>query len=84
MRGLPRRDTTNFRLNLAVLCAEHGEIQNVSKRANITRPYLSKIIHGHATPTIDVASRVAYALGIALSDLLLAPKEFSKIVAKTG
>ena len=75
MQAMPRRDTKNFRANLAARCAGHGTIQRVADDAGITRPHLSKIIHGHSVPTLEVASKIAGALGLQLSELLADPAE---------
>lgn len=75
------KEAENFRNNVAALCAEHGEIQRIAVKAGITRVYLSKIIHGKATPSIDVASSVAKALELPLADLLDSPKVLSKKLA---
>ncbi|MGH7744294.1 MAG: helix-turn-helix domain-containing protein [Candidatus Dormibacteria bacterium] len=58
-----------FRRNVAALCAALGGIQRVATEAGISRVYLSRIIHGHAQPTIGVAGRIADAVGLPLGDL---------------
>lgn len=74
---MARREVVLFRKNVATLCAEHGRIQEVADRAKISRVYLSRIVNGHATPTIEIALQISDALGYPLSDLLSAhPKNF--------
>lgn len=74
----------NFRHNVGVLCAAHGEIQRVADRSGITRVYLSKIIHGHATPSLDIALAIAEGLDFALAELMAPPRQFKKNLAKTA
>lgn len=74
---MARREVTCFRNNVATLCAEHGRIQEVADQAKISRVYLSRIINGHATPTIEIALQISDALGYSLADLLSAhPKKY--------
>jgi putative transcriptional regulator len=70
MQPMPHPKADNFRRNLAIACSEHGRIQNVADDAGVSRVYLSRIIHGKSVPTLEVAARIADALGIPLSDLL--------------
>lgn len=81
MQEMAQPETRNFAANLAALCAEHGEVQRIATKADITRVYLSKIIHGRATPTIEVASKIAEALGLPLGELLKSPRQFKKILS---
>lgn len=64
------REAINFRDNVGSLCEEHGEIQRIADKAGISRVYLSKIIHGRATPTLDIAAQIATALDMPLASLL--------------
>ncbi len=43
--------------------------EELAKRAQISRPHLSNIENGEAQPTIDVAIRIADALGKKVSDI---------------
>ncbi len=67
---MAHRQTEVFVANLASLCAEHGKVQQVADHADLSRVYVSKIIHGRAIPTLDVAARIAEALGFSLADML--------------
>ncbi len=71
-------ETLNFRKNLGSLCAEYGAVQRIATQAGISRVFLSRIIHGHATPTIEVAASIARAAGLSLSDLIGPPEKLSK------
>lgn len=74
---MARREVVLFRKNVGILCEEHGRIQGVADQANISRVYLSKIINGHSTPTIEIALQIADALGYSLADLMSPhPKKF--------
>lgn len=79
-----QRETRNFRANVATLCTEHGEVQRVATKAGISRVFLSKIIHGKAVPTIEVAAQISDALECPLADLVQDPKEFSSRLAKAS
>jgi thiol-disulfide isomerase/thioredoxin/transcriptional regulator with XRE-family HTH domain len=51
--------TVNFRENLAALCAGYGQVQRLADEAKLSRVYLSRLIHGHCVPSLDVAARIA-------------------------
>ncbi|MDE2102412.1 MAG: helix-turn-helix domain-containing protein [Patescibacteria group bacterium] len=78
------RETENFRRNVLSLCTEHGAIQRIADDAKITRPYLSKMLHGRATPSMDVAAAIAKALAIPLSELLQSPEKFMRNLARAS
>ena len=62
--------TERFRKNLEVICSEHGQVQAIASKAGLSRVYVSRIIHGRSIPTLDVAAKIADAVGIPLSALL--------------
>lgn len=78
---MAHRQTEVFRHNLAALCSEHGRIQEIADKANLSRVFLSRIINGHAVPTLDVAARIADAAKMPLSGLL---KKSRKNLAAAG
>lgn len=47
----------------------HVSQEELAKRANISRPHLSNIETGEAQPTVDVAIRIAEALGKKVGDV---------------
>jgi putative transcriptional regulator len=47
----------------------HMSQEELAKQAQISRPHLSNIENGEAQPTIDVAIRIAEALGHKVSDI---------------
>lgn len=60
-------ETRQFRTNLRPLV--DGRIESVAAAAGISRVYLSKILNGHCTPSLDVASDLARAVGVSLGSL---------------
>lgn len=70
---MAERETIVFRANVAAICEEHGAVQAVATKAKITRVYLSKIIHGHATPSLDIAAKISEAVGIPLARMISRP-----------
>lgn len=78
---MAHKQTEVFRENVAELCAEHGRIAEIAERAGISRVYLSRIINGHATPTLDIAAQIAEAVKIPLPALL---KKSGKKLAIAG
>lgn len=75
---MARIEVEHFRKNVAKLCAGYGEVQRIAVKAGITRAYLSKVIHGRATPSIDVALDIAEALELDLGVLFESPTKFAK------
>ena len=78
---MAQAETEIFRGTLASLCAEHGKIQEIADSAGLSRVFLSRIINGHAVPTLDVAARIAKAAKMQLSDML---KKSRKKLAVAG
>ena len=74
MQDIAHAQTENFRRNLAAVCADRGSIQRIADRAAIHRVYLSKVLHGHAIPSIEVAARIADAAGLSLAAIFRNPK----------
>lgn len=81
---LAQRETERFCKNLASLCSEHGSIQKLADDAGMTRAYVSNVIHGKVSPSLEHAANIASALNLSLSDLLMDPKEFSRQIQKTA
>ncbi|WP_436775973.1 helix-turn-helix domain-containing protein [Yinghuangia sp. YIM S09857] len=50
-------------------------LEQLSARSSVSRAMLSKVERGEKSPTIGVASRIARALDVALSDLIGAPAD---------
>ncbi|MFD0689172.1 helix-turn-helix domain-containing protein [Actinomadura fibrosa] len=56
-------------------------LEQLSARSAVSRAMLSKVERGEKSPTIGVASRIAHALDVALSDLIGAPAAAASGVA---
>lgn len=78
---MAQAETEIFRHTLAELCAEHGRIQAIADEAHLSRVFISRIINGHAVPTLDVAARIAKAAKTPLADML---KKSRKKLAVAG
>lgn len=81
---LAHRQTERFRKNLGTVCREHGAIQKIADDAGMTRAYVSNIIHGKVSPSLENSAKIADAIGLTLTDLLADPKEFSFQLQKTA
>ncbi|MBW3599431.1 MAG: helix-turn-helix domain-containing protein [Planctomycetes bacterium] len=71
-------DTKRFVANLRLVCSERGSIQEIAERADVARGYLSRVLHGKQVPSLDVASQIAEAAGLSLSEMVKEPAIFSK------
>jgi transcriptional regulator with XRE-family HTH domain len=61
----------NFSSNLRHrLEKQHLSVQALADLAGMRRSYLSRILHGHHSPSERVMTRIANALGIELAKLL--------------
>ncbi|WP_329000166.1 XRE family transcriptional regulator [Kribbella sp. NBC_00709] len=56
-------------------------LEQLSTRSSVSRAMLSKVERGEKSPTIGIASRIAYALDASLSDLVGAPAAAASGVA---
>jgi transcriptional regulator with XRE-family HTH domain len=56
-------------------------LEQLSTQSSVSRAMLSKVERGEKSPTIGVASRIAHALDVALSDLIGAPAAAASGVA---
>ncbi|NIH78623.1 helix-turn-helix domain-containing protein [Amycolatopsis viridis] len=56
-------------------------LDQLSTRSSVSRAMLSKVERGEKSPTIGVASRIAHALNVSLSDLIDAPAAAASGVA---
>lgn len=75
----------NFRANLAKLVAKpHGRKKEVAVAAGITPQYFSSILTGVSDPGLDIAVRIADALGQSLDEMLLLPSDFARRLDSTS
>lgn len=67
MQSMTTKAVEYFRKNLAALCA--GRQDEVAKAAGISRVHLSRIINGHACPSLEIAAKLCKVLGVSLSEV---------------
>lgn len=65
---MPSRDLELFRANLQSL--SRGHQQKVADDAEVSRVYLNRVINGHVNPSMDVASKLASAVGWPLAVMI--------------
>lgn len=71
--------TRNFRTNLRYLLEERGISQReVATRAEVSYPYVNRILQGKVTPAIDICDSLADAVGMELPQMLLHPRVFAR------
>lgn len=63
--------TARFRINVN----RSMKTQNVSqvelaKRTGVTRPHLNRVLNGVNLPSLELAAKIAEAIGVPLSDLV--------------
>lgn len=67
---MPQAETERFRKNLYNACLPHGAVQRIADSAGLSRVFVSRIIHGHADPSLDVAVKLAKAAGFSLGEMV--------------
>lgn len=61
----------SFRRNVKTLLDEHQiTLTQMAADIGMSRPGLSRVIHGHDGVTLDRAEKIADYLGVSLSDLI--------------
>ena len=67
---------TNFRQNLRQAMQRRGLSQReVAKKAGTGHTFLNRVLTGKGVPSIELADRLADAVGVPLKKLLDVPKE---------
>lgn len=62
---------TTFSKNLTRIIEDNGwTIQELADRCKMRRSNISRLIHGHHSPTLEVAEQIAKACSIELYELL--------------
>ena len=61
-----------FRAKLRPLV--NGSQGKIAQQAGISRKHLNQILHGHVNPSLDVACKLAQAVGTPLSSLVSLPE----------
>lgn len=62
-------NTDRFARNLAKLCKGYGNARRISTAAGITADHLWRITTGKTVPGLDVAWRLAEAVGLSVDEL---------------
>ena len=65
----------------ALLTAENLTIQELADKCNMRRSYLSRLIHGHHSPSLSVVQQIAEALGVQAHEIIT--PDFSKNLQMT-
>jgi transcriptional regulator with XRE-family HTH domain len=60
----------------ALLAAENLTIQDLAERCGMRRSYLSRLIHGHHSPSLSCVEQIAQALGVHAFEIIT--PDFSK------
>ena len=76
---MARKQVDNFRLNLQGLCTGYGAVTKLANHIGVHRVTMSKIIHAREAIELEQAESIAKFYGFALSDMLVAPKDFKKL-----
>lgn len=84
MTTLARKQVDNFRKNLQVLCTGYGAVSELARHIGIHRVTMSRVVNGHESVELEQAEAIAKFYGIALSDMLVAPTDFKKILPVAG
>lgn len=80
---MPRNQVANFQENLRALCTGYGAVTALAEHLGIHRVTMSRIVNGHEGLTMEQAVETAKFYDLDLSDMLVSPKEFRKILATT-
>jgi transcriptional regulator with XRE-family HTH domain len=68
----------NFRTNVSRIMSERGlSYRDAAELAGMGYPFLHRIMTGKANPSIEVADKLADALGVKLTDLLEDPQKLA-------
>ncbi|MEZ4753772.1 MAG: helix-turn-helix domain-containing protein [Bdellovibrionota bacterium] len=64
--SLKDHDYESFLLALKYVIEANGSVQEVAKKANITRQHLHRLIQGKGNPTIQTLAGILKAVGISI------------------
>lgn len=68
---------TAFSENVLELAKREGlSIQHLADRCKMRRSYLSRLVHGHHSPSLELVETIAEALGVEAHELIT--PDFSK------
>ena len=72
----------NFRDNLKLAMRLAGLSQRgLAEKADLSYPYVNRVLTGKSDPTLSVCDKIADALGLKLSDLITAERRRTRIGA---
>jgi len=75
----------NFRENLRIaITAQELTQKEVAVKAEMSQPYVNRVLQGKTTPSIEQCERLAKAVGFTLITLLEHPETFSSHVLTTN
>lgn len=78
---MAKKQAENFKANLASLCAGYGAVSQLADSLGVHRVTMSRIRHGHRAIDLELAESIARHYGHSLSDMLVAPTNFRKMLA---
>lgn len=79
MQAVAELDIDHFRENVRALCSERGAQRRLAEAVKISPPYLSDVLRGLKSPSLDIAYDIARALGVGLDTLGMPRKKFLRI-----
>ena len=72
---------SNFRRNLRRAMEARGLSQrDVATKADMSYPYVNRVLQGKTVPSVPQAERLAKTTGLTLRDLIQSPKDFSQLL----
>lgn len=75
----------NFQINLKQAMQAQGLSQrHVATLANVSHPYVNRVLNGLTVPALPHAEKLAQAVGYSLADMISAPKIFLDSLLTVG
>ena len=80
---MAKKQVENYRANLSEVVkeAERGSITKLARQMEIHRVTMSRKIHGIDPVSMEEAETIAAFFGYSLTDLLVSPRDFRKLLA---
>lgn len=66
----PATEANLFRENLEFACESRGSTSDIIRKSDVARSHFYKILRGETVPTLDVAARIAAAVGVPLEQMI--------------
>ena len=73
-------EAENFRRNAKHLCSPWGEVSRIAKKLGVSQPMITLVLQGKQRITLTFAEKFARKYGLSLTEMLVPPKEFRKLV----